>query len=99
MLPKPSLTSGELTREDVQRHHVDLGVAVLASLRGGHFHYLARPVLGGRWKIRVNGCDFTLIMTNPPLRRAEHCIGNVSDAPESPWLKSWSSWSDIVVSI
>merc|ERR1740131_35761 len=29
-----------------------------------------------------------LIMTKPPLRRAEHCMGKVSEAPESPWAKS-----------
>ena len=33
----------------------------------------------------------TLIMTKPPFLRAEHCMGKVSEAPESPWLKSVSS--------
>merc|ERR1719229_786700 len=33
-----------------------------------------------------------LIMTNPPLRRAEHCMGNVAEAPASALEKSyWSS--------
>ena len=39
---------------------------------------------------------FTLIMTKPPFLSAEHCMGKVSEAPESPWLKSWSSLSDIL---
>jgi hypothetical protein len=30
-------------------------------------------------------------MTNPPLRRAEHCIGKVEEAPASPPEKSNSS--------
>ena len=42
--------------------------------------------------------SFTLIMTKPPLRRAEHCMGKVSEAPESPWAKSWSSFSAILES-
>ena len=32
-----------------------------------------------------------LIMTKPFFLRAEHCIGNVSEAPASPPPKSWSS--------
>ena len=31
----------------------------------------------------------TLIMTNPPLRRAEHCMGKVADAPASAPEKSY----------
>ena len=36
--------------------------------------------------------SLTLIMTKPPLRRAEHCIGKVAEAPASAPEKSyWSS--------
>jgi len=78
-----------LAGEDVEGHHVDLGVAVLASLRGGHLHDLARAALGARGQLEDGGlCPPTLIMTKPPLRSAEHCMGKVSEAPESPWLKS-----------
>ena len=35
----------QLTSEDVKGDEMDLGVSVLASLRGGHLHNLAGPVL------------------------------------------------------
>ena len=35
----------QLTSEDVKGDEMDLGVAVLASLGGGHLHDLARTVL------------------------------------------------------
>ena len=35
----------QLTSEDVKGDEMDLGVAVLASLGGGHLHDLAGPVL------------------------------------------------------
>ena len=41
----------QLTSEDVKGDEMDLGVSVLASLRGGHLHNLAGPVL------RDNGDD------------------------------------------
>ena len=41
---------------------------------------------------RISPWSLTLIMTNPPLRRAEHCMGNVAEAPASALEKSyWSS--------
>ena len=83
-LPQPGLT-----REDIECDHVDLGVAVLPSLGGGHLHDLARTVLKtNSVELSENDEMPTLIMTKPPLRRAEHCMGKVSEAPESPWLKS-----------
>ena len=40
------MTQGLLvTSEDVERDHVNLGVAVLASLGGGHLHDLGGAVL------------------------------------------------------
>ena len=83
-LPQPGLT-----REDIECDHVDLGVAVLPGLGGGHLHDLARTVLKtNSVELSENDEMPTLIMTKPPLRRAEHCMGKVSEAPESPWLKS-----------
>ncbi len=41
-----------LVGEDVEGHHVDLGVAVLASLGSGHLHDLARVALEGRTRQR-----------------------------------------------
>lgn len=41
----------------------------------------------------LQGLDFSI--TNPFLRRAEHCMGNVADAPESPVSKWVSSMSAI----
>lgn len=36
---------------------------------------------------------FPLMTTKPPLRRDEHCIGNVSEAPDALLSNVWSSWS------
>jgi hypothetical protein len=72
--------------ENVNSNHVNLGVTVLSSLsiegkrsakmsqrRRRAFEVDMSTILQGR----------PLITTCPPLRRAEHCRGKVSAAPES----------------
>jgi hypothetical protein len=63
---------------------VNLGVAVLARFRGGHVDDFAGATCdasddgsGGE------GGKLPLITTWPFLRRAEHCMGKVSEAPEA----------------
>jgi hypothetical protein len=69
---------------------MDLGVTVLAGLGGGHVDDLAGTACaagGGRHQHRrwegTDGQDNAPLMTTWPfLRRAEHCMGKVKDAPE-----------------
>ena len=74
---------------------MDFGVAVFTGFRGGHLNNLAGAVLQNYYS-SVKKQTFkkfvkpTLIMTNPPLRRAEHCMGKVAEAPASAPPKSYS---------
>ena len=49
------MTQGLLvTSEDVERDHVNLGVAVLASLGGGHLHDLGGSVLQEKTRYKLS---------------------------------------------
>ena len=70
---------------------MDFGVAVLSGLRGGHLNNLAGAVLKRFLFLATTYIlliMITLIITNPPLRRAEHCMGKVAEAPASAPPKS-----------
>ena len=43
-----------VTSEDVERDHVNLGVAVLASLGGGHLHDLGGSVLQEKTRYKLS---------------------------------------------
>lgn len=67
------------------------------------YHFLHHHSASGKKHIPVFEVDISTIlqgrplsMTNPFLRRAEHCIGKVSDAPESAVWNSCSSISAIL---
>ena len=77
-----------LVGEYVETNHVNLGVAVLSGFRSRHLDYFARTSLSPQKKIFRPACGtkiyshdsrvrngLTFNMTNPFLRKAEHCIG------------------------
>ena len=76
-----------LAGEDVQGDKMDLGVAVLAGLRGGHVHDLARPALdhdvATSPKQNPGSVPYRIAErpNTDPFLRAEHCIGKVNEAP------------------
>lgn len=65
-------------------------MSVLAGFRGRHVYDLAGTTLAADW-IRVVGREVKsnepLMTTCPFLRNAEHCMGNVVDAPAPTWRK------------
>lgn len=92
-----------LSIEDVNSDHVNLSMAMFTCLWCGHFNNLARPRLQiqKRFKFSLTSSKAqnhhyvnTFNMTKPFFRRAEHCMGKVADAPESPdsnWVSSSSA--------
>ena len=63
---------------------VDLGVSVLAGLGGRHLHDLAGTTYGEESIIAYvqhKHGSVPFMTTCPFLRRAEHCMGNVAEAP------------------
>jgi hypothetical protein len=94
-----------LASEDVDTSQVDFGVAVLTSLGGAHIDDLARAAFDDNVTAQQNDWVNSYSKRNgrvslapekakavgpyPFLRRAEHCIGKVADAPAEACSKVW----------